>query len=351
MLSSIYIKQNLSLLDALKQMDLEEVKLLLVIDANGKFLSIISIGDIQRAIINNQPLDTSIDKVLRPKVLYASPSDSREYIKEQMLKNRTECMPVVDDDRNIVHVHYWSDFFEQNADYEDLEGLPVLIMAGGKGERLKPLTNIIPKPLVPIGEKTIIEHIIDQFNKYGSRDFYISTNYKHELLTNYLQSVVSKDVNLEYIYETEPLGTAGAMTHLKGIKKTFFVSNCDIIIYENYSRILKYHKENKNDATIVTAIYHHKIDYGVVETGDAGQVLRIQEKPENIYHINTGFYIFEPSVVELLPDNAFYQMTDLLARLQERGGKVGAFPIQNSSWFDIGQKKNYLEVLYDAFNH
>ncbi|HBG27227.1 MAG: hypothetical protein A2Y10_12425 [Planctomycetes bacterium GWF2_41_51] len=351
MLSDIYINQHSTILDALKQMDLKNVKLLLMTDSARHFLSVISIGDIQRAIIKNRPLDTAIEEITRPHVLIALPSDSQEYIKEQMLKNRAECMPVVNENNEIVHIYYWSDFFDKDVNSKDLTEVPVLIMAGGKGERLKPLTDIIPKPLVPVGDKTIIEHIINQFNKHGCRNFYISTNHKHELLKGYLDSIKLPENDIKYLHEDFPLGTAGAMAALRGTKSSFFVSNCDIIIYQNYSKILEFHRENENDATIVTAIYHHKIDYGVVETDDSGEVLDIHEKPEKIYQINTGFYVFESSVLDLISDNTSCDMPELLARLKNGGRKVGVFPIQNSSWFDIGQKKNYLEVLHDAFNH
>jgi NDP-sugar pyrophosphorylase family protein len=218
-------------------------------------------------------------------------------------------------------------------------------MAGGFGTRLKPITNIIPKPLIPVGEKPIIEIIIDNFMGHKVKDFYISVNYKAKMIEDYLKEKESEQCKLTYFTEEKPLGTIGSLYLIKqDLKKTLFVSNCDIIIEEDYYDIYKYHKENKNDITVVSAIKHVEIPYGVMETEEGGNLIGMTEKPEFTFQINTGMYLLEPHVIQEIPDNEFYHITDLIEAINKKG-KVGVFPIPQKSWHDIGQWKEYTDTL------
>ena len=210
-------------------------------------------------------------------------------------------------------------------------------MAGGEGTRLRPLTNVIPKPLIPIGEKTMLEHIFDRFYKYGCKTFHISVNYKAALIEFYL-----KQQNLPYILsffrEEKPLGTAGSLALLKGkIKETFFVSNCDILIEQDYSEILDFHRNQKNEITLVAALKHYPIPYGTLETAEGGKLLSLHEKPELTFKINSGMYILEPHLIDEIPDNKFFHITQLIEKVLERGGNVGVFPVSEKSWKDVGE--------------
>lgn len=330
---------------ALKKMDSEGVKLLFVFDEN-RFESLLSIGDIQRAIINNFPLETKVSAVLRKEIDFATIDERVESIKSRMLMGRAELMPVLDEKGQLVDVVFWEDIFPERAIPKDKINLPVVIMAGGKGTRLKPLTNIIPKPLIPIGDKSIIEDIIDNFVEIGCERFYISVNYKAEAVKHHFSQIESKRYEVVFFQEKRPLGTAGSLHLIKGeINTPFFVSNCDIVINEDYSEIVKYHQRNKNELTIVSALKSFSIPYGIIETQQNGELTAITEKPELNFQINSGMYLLEPNLLNEIPENTFFHITDLIEKIRDRGGKVGVFPVSEKSWVDIGDWQEYLKNI------
>ena len=334
-----------SILDALKQMNKNNTKLLLAFD-ELRFVSVLSIGDIQRAIIKKIPLETAIKNILRKEITHADESDSYEQIKLQMLQKRTECMPVLDKNKDLIKVYFWEDVFPVDEKINNRSlNLPVVIMAGGIGTRLKPLTNIIPKPLIPIGEKTIVETIMDKFIKIGCNDFYMSVNYKSDVIKHYFDSN-KNNYSIKYFEELKPLGTIGSLYLLRDkISSTFFVSNCDIIIDQDFSDVYDYHVNNKNEITIVAALKHYQIPYGVVETGDEGIMTKLVEKPELTFMINTGVYLLEPHLINEIPENTFYHITQLIEATRKNKGKIGVFPVMETSWHDIGDWKEYLALL------
>ncbi|CAA6810143.1 MAG: D-glycero-D-manno-heptose 1-phosphate guanosyltransferase [uncultured Sulfurovum sp.] len=333
-----------TVINALKVMNNTSINLLVIINEQ-KFMGLVSIGDIRRAILNNIDLNTTYVKdILRKDILVANTKDSMEEIKEMMLEQRIVCMPVVDNKNNLQAIHYWDEIFSEKKVLENID-VDVVIMAGGFGTRLKPITNIIPKPLIPVGEKPIIEIIIDNFMKHNVSSFYISVNYKAKMIQDYLQEKESQACQLTYFIEDQPLGTIGSLYLIKKqLTKPVFVSNCDIIIEEDYYDIYKYHRENNNDITVVSAIKHVEIPYGVMETEKGGNLISMTEKPEYTFQINTGMYILEPHVIQNIPDNEFYHITELIEETNKKG-KVGVFPIPEKSWHDIGQWKEYTNTL------
>lgn len=335
------IDYNSSILEALKLMDEFDVKLLIVLKKIS-FEGLISIGDIQRAIIKNIDLSTKISKILRREIKIASKYQKIDSIKKMMFEYRMELCPVVDENHNIIKVYFWEDFYsnEKPKPIKKFD-LPVVIMAGGIGTRMKPITNVIPKPLIPIGDQTIIEDIFHRFYLHGSNRFFISVNYKAELMKFYLENQ-KLPYNLDFFSESKPMGTAGSLSLLKGkIKETFFISNCDILIEQDYSEILAYHRENKNEITIIAALKHFPIAYGIVETGDNGSLKGLVEKPELTFKINSGMYILESSLIDEIPEDEFYHITHLIEKVKSRGGNVGVFPVSEKSWKDIGNWKDY----------
>lgn len=340
------IPQNALLISAFKQMDKIAHKLLLVFEGE-KFLNILSVGDIQRAIIKNISLNTPVSQILRKEARIAKSTDSIEEIKKEMIQNRAECMPIVDNHGNIVDVIFWEDVFGDNERriVNNLK-LPVVIMAGGIGTRLKPITNVFPKPLIPIGEKTILETILDRFIDVGCNQFYISVKYKAEIIKYYFEALNNFNYKIKYLTEEKPLGTAGSLYLLKNkINDTFFVSNCDILIEEDYGEIYKYHKDNKNELTIIAAIKHYPIPYGIINTGDNGKLESLNEKPEFTFKINSGMYILEPHLLDEIPKNKFFHITNLIENVQKRKGKVGVFPVSEGAWMDIGSWNEYLQLI------
>lgn len=337
------ILPNTTLIEAFKKMDVLDKKLLLVLDNDDLFKGLISAGDIQRAIIANKPLHTEVKDVLRADIKIAKPSDSPEEIKKIIFDFRMEFCPIVNNKREVIDIYFWEDIFSQKEQPKKQFNLPVVVMAGGMGTRLKPLTNVLPKPLIPIGEKTMLEEIFERFGKYGCNNYNISVNYKADLIEYYINSL-KLPYSINYFKETKPLGTAGSLHLLKGtINSTFFVTNCDILIEQDYSEILDYHKENMNEITIVAALKHYPIPYGTIETGENGQLVSLIEKPELTFKINSGMYILEPKLINEIPIDTFFHITDLIEKVKQRDGKVGVFPISESSWKDIGDWNEYIK--------
>lgn len=342
----ISISKTASILSALRKMDVEKVKLLLVMD-NDKFYSLLSIGDIQRAIIANESLDKPIEGILRKTVKVAKPTDDKNEIKIRMKERRNDFMPIVDDEGDVVDIIFWEDI----SSYKETRvntpfTLPVVIMAGGQGSRLRPLTNVLPKPLIPIGEQTMIEDIMDRFVECGCHDFFVSVNYKADFIRHYFDNFGKQVYHIEYFQEDKPLGTAGSLQLLKDrINSTFFVSNCDIIIDEDYSEILNFHREHQNEITVVAALKNFSIPYGTLETGEGGQLTSLHEKPNLTFKINTGMYILEPHLINEIPSDRLYHITFLIEKLINEGRKVGVFPISEGSWTDIGNWDEYMKYI------
>jgi dTDP-glucose pyrophosphorylase len=344
-ISLITTDKNSSILQCLKKMDEIRHKLLLVLEGK-RFIGLISIGDIQRAIINNIDINSKIGEILRNDYIFANLNNSIEEIKSKMLSIRSEFMPVVDNNGHLVTVHFWEDLFgKQKPKTSSQFNLPVIIMAGGIGSRLKPLTNVLPKPLIPIGERTMLEEIFDRFSQHGSNTFHISINYKADLIRSYIQNQ-NLPYSINYFEEEKPLGTAGSLCLLKGkITQSFFVTNCDILIEQDYSEILDYHINNKNEITLIAALKHIPLSYGIIETGKNGHLKTMVEKPELTLKINSGMYILEPHLIDEIPKNKFFHITDLISSLMVQNRKVGVFPVSQNSWVDVGDWVEYMKVL------
>jgi len=346
-ISEISINSSESIVFALKLMDNLYKKMLLVFDEE-LFIGVLSIGDIQRAILKNISLEEPIKNILRENISFVFENEPIAKVKDFMLTNRIEAMPVLNTNKELISVYFWEDLFDNKEQInKEILNLPIVIMAGGKGTRLQPLTNVIPKPLIPIGEKTIIEEIMDKFVAVGAHEFYISVNYKADTIKHYFDSLGNTEYKIEYFQEDKPLGTAGSMYLIKNkIKSTFFVSNCDILIDQDLYEVYKYHKENNNTITVVSALKHYPIPYGTISTSTGGILEQLHEKPTLNFQINTGVYILEPEVLNLIPENEFFHITDLIEIIKDKKElKVGVFPISEGSWIDIGEWKEYMKFI------
>lgn len=337
------ISPDTTLIASLKYMDAIEKKILVVTN-NHKFIGVISIGDIQRAILNKVDLQDEVSKHIRSDIIYAHQSDDIDNIKKQMHAERIECMPVVDENNNLVDIIEWDDILGSIKKIPI--HCPVVIMAGGEGQRLRPLTNIIPKPLIPISDKTIIEEIMNRFVDVDCHDFYLSVNYMSDVIKDYFKRINNHNYNISYLKEDKPLGTAGSLFLLKDtLKETFVVSNCDVLIDVNFGDLINYHRTNGNVATIVSVVKTNEIPYGTIETGDNGSLLALNEKPTNTYQINAGLYVLEPEIFSYINDGEFVHITTLLLRLVESGKKVGVFPVSEKSYVDMGNWHEYMKII------
>lgn len=276
----------------------------------------------------------------------ANTSDSDNTIKALMMGIRAEFMPVLDNDGELKNIIFWDDVAEEHEVQQKIKNnIPVVIMAGGKGTRLKPISNVLPKPLIPIGDGSILEEIMNRFESAGTEQFYLSVNYKKKMIEQYLDSINKSD-SVKYFSETKPLGTAGSLSLLKGqLKDTFYVTNCDILIDQDLNELYKYHKNNKNEITLVAALKQISIPYGTLESGENGLLESMQEKPDFSFKINAGVYLLEPHLLDEIPENEFFHITQLIENVRNRNGRVGVFPISENSWHDIGEWPEYIKTV------
>lgn len=298
-----------------------------------RLIGVLTDGDIRRHLLKGGALDQPAGKIANrnPKSL---PYEEEAKAGELMERFRIQSVPLLNNHREIVKIVFLHGSSEQ---VRKQIHIPVAIMAGGKGTRLYPYTQILPKPLIPIGEKTITEHIIDHFKAYGCTQFDMIVNYKKNFIKSYFMDH-EDHIDLSFVEETEYLGTGGGLKLLEGrYTSTFFMSNCDIIIEEDYSDILEYHKRSGNIATMVCAEKHVVLPYGTVNTSKSGQALKLNEKPEMSFVTNTGLYVLEPEFLERIPDNTFIHITDVLQKCINDGAQVGVYQISEDKWLDMGQ--------------
>lgn len=338
-----------TILHAMEQMDRVGHKLLLVQEGN-QFIGLLSIGSIQRAIIRGESPKTPIVGILRKDIIVCTPKDSEEHIRREMLRCRSEYMPIVDESGQVVDIVFWEDLFgttgEHARETERKYDLPVVVMAGGEGTRLRPLTNILPKPLLPIGEKTIIETIMDRFVMIGCHRFYVSLNYMADTIERYLTEHNDGRYDFTFYREDQPMGSGGSLSLIRDqIKESFFVTNCDNILHQDLAEIVEVHRQNKNEMTVVAAVKSLKLPYGNLVTGDYEQVVRVEEKPEFLFRVNTGVYVLEPHLLKDIPDNQYFPITDLMNIIIKRQERVGCFPVTDGSWCDIGNWDDYTRAL------
>lgn len=341
-MKKIIISKDIKLIQAIKKLASTGLRCLIVVDKKKKLLGTLTDGDIRRAIINGTKLTQSVEKIYnnKPNFLIKG-SFSLSAAKSLLTSKNHVLIPVVNTKNCIVDYLNWKKVFGKEKTEKNLSKIPVIIMAGGKGTRLKPFTEILPKPLIPVGDKPIIEHIIDKFSLYGIKNFYISTVYKSRILKSYFYDL-RPNYNVNFLNEDKPLGTIGGLAkHKKKFNSSTFLTNCDIIINADFNQMLKFHKKYKNDLTLVVSTKSHEVPYGVCELDDRGNFLNIFEKPKNFYLANTGFYIVEPKIFKFIPKNKFFHMTDLIKVLKNNKKKIGVFPIDESLWLDIGQWPEY----------
>lgn len=333
---------NKPIIEVLKQIDKNAQGMVYVCDEERHLLGAITDGDIRRNIIKTGKLDAIAGDIMKkdPITLHLSErSRAEEVMRERVIRS----IPIVDEDNKIIDICFFLDTDISNK-HKKVKA-PVVIMAGGKGMRLRPYTQILPKPLIPIGEKTITEHIIDRFTDAGCQKIDIIVNYKKHFIEAYFQDSDCK-AEIQFIEENEYLGTGGGLRLLSNrYQEPFFMTNCDILIEDDYSEIMEYHKKNGNIATIVCAVKNMTLPYGVIETRDQGQVSRIKEKPDISAIVNTGFYVLNPSFIEEIPRDTFVHITDVLQKCIDKGLRVGMYPVSEDRWMDMGQMTGLEEMI------
>jgi dTDP-glucose pyrophosphorylase len=344
---NLLIDEFVSVKEAMKLLDKVGEKILFVINNTRQLVGSITDGDIRRWILKEGDLSANVNEVCNKSTYSVKPNYNIEEIKEIMLKRELVYVPVLDTNNEIIEFIIWDKIFDgkiKRKSYSKLN-LPVVIMAGGQGTRLDPFTRIIPKPLIPIGDKTILEIIIDRFLEYQINQFYLSVNYKANIIKSYFEEL-KPEYKLEFINETKPLGTVGSLKSLEGkITGDIILTNCDILIEAMYNDLYSHHKKEKNQISIVASIKNFKIPYGICEISNGGCLVGIKEKPEFNFLVNTGMYIINSELLEFIPYNELFHVTDLIEKVKNLGLKVGIYPISENSWIDVGEIDEYKKAL------
>jgi len=347
---NILIKPNDSLKTALKKLDKNSHKTILVVNETLKMLGVLTDGDIRRQILKGFSLDSDISDSYNRTPLFVFENDyNDEIIREIFIENKIQLIPVLNTDYKIITYITWDKFFsgheKKKLVFDDCSDIPVIIMAGGKGTRMEPFTKVLPKPLIPIGDKTILEIIIDEFQLFRIKNFYLTLNYRGEMIEAYLNNI-DRDYEINYVWEKDFLGTAGSLKLVEDlISDTFIVSNCDVIVKANYSDVLKYHKSHNAYLTIISSIQHYKIPYGVINYKEGGYVIDITEKPEYSFNINTGVYVLNKECLKYIPSDKYFDMPSLISALIEDSKIVCMYPVNENEYIDIGQWEEYSKAV------
>ena len=316
-------------------------KSVFIVDESMQLLGLFTNGDMRRILLSEIDLSLPISEVMnRNPLTFRSKTEAIDYSKG----HRLIVYPIVDDSFLVDMLFSDDNCFSQDS-YRALYNVPLVIMAGGKGTRLYPYTKVLPKALIPIGDYTVSERIIQSFVKYGCKDIYMILNHKAGMIKAYFNDI-KKDYNIFFETEERFLGTGGGLSLIKGkISSTFMLSNCDILIDDDLSCAYQTHINNGNAITMVCSSKAFSIPYGVIKSNEKGDILEIEEKPQFNYLVNTGVYVVEPKALELLKNNEVIGMPDLIKRCSECGLKVGIFPVSDQAWLDMGQFDTMNQML------
>lgn len=332
-IEQMLIGENDSVLHAMEQLDAIATKVLFVVKEK-KLVAALTDGDIRRWILSKGNLDAQVHEVANYKPKFLRDAQQKEAF-QFMKKHSIEAVPVIDSLGHIVNVICWDGKTSIGA--KEKIDAPVVIMAGGKGTRLYPYTKILPKPLIPVGEIPIAEHIINRFCDSGCNEFFLVLNHKKNMIKAYFNEI-ERTYDIQYVDEDIPLGTGGGLSLLKGkIDKTFILTNCDILIQEDFAKIYKLHKEEHHMITMVCSLKNFRIPYGVIEIGETGEIEKMSEKPKLSFFTNTGCYIVEPEVIEQMEEGKEMSFPDIIEQAKKQGMKVGVYPIGENAWLDMGQ--------------
>ncbi|MCL2717265.1 MAG: sugar phosphate nucleotidyltransferase [Lachnospiraceae bacterium] len=339
-IDALCISEKETLLDAMKQLDKSAMQILFVSEGR-KLLATLTDGDIRRFLLNGGKLTDSVNEVAvyQPHYVYLKDAANAKAV---MIREQISSIPVVNDLLIIEDVIFLSDVHLKKK--KNLN-IPVVIMAGGKGKRLYPYTKVLPKPLIPIGDLPITEHIMKRFNEYGCTDFHYIVHHKKQMIKAYFAEEAT-EYQTSFYDEEKPLGTGGGLSLLKeNIKETFFLTNCDSLLFADYNSILEFHKENKNLITMVCVYKHFVVPYGVITMGENGAISGMEEKPEQSFLANTGFYVVEPEVLPEIEDDTVITFVEIINKLQMKNQKIGVYPVSEASWLDMGQPDEMEKML------
>lgn len=346
-IEDFFVSNDTSIRSTMRCIDKNTKGIALVVDDQQRIIASITDGDIRRAILDGISLDLPLDELIQrksgssyPKPITAPESTESKKLLRIMREKSIRQIPIVDIDQRVVDLITLADLVPQ-------ESLPLqaVLMAGGFGKRLQPLTENLPKPMLPVGDRPLMEHTIEQLKHSGIRNVSITTHYQADKITKYFGNGEAFGVNIDYIPEINPLGTAGALSLLQNLGEPLLVINGDILTKVDFRAMKDFHSEHNADLTVGVRLYDFKVPFGVVES-NGNQVLDIQEKPEIQFLISAGIYLLEPSVRKFIPRNEHFDMPNLIRRVIDEGGQVVNFPVVEY-WLDIGHHSDYERAKND----
>ena len=323
------IDKNVKVKQALKKIDVLKPKIVFVVDKNNKLSGSLTDGDIRRYLLSGGSLDDIVYEACNKKPKKVAHSLNEATL---MLDKDYIAIPIIDKQKHVVDIYFGGS--KKRTSKKKLN-VPIVINAGGKGTRLEPFTKVLPKPLIPVGDLPIIEHIMNRYKDYGCDQFTIIVNYKKELIKSYFKEI-DRSYNITWIDEDKPLGTGGGLSLIKNkVKDTFFFITCDSLMLLDYGEVLKYHKKNNNDITIICANKNMVIPYGIVKMNNNNELKEIVEKPEYNFLTNTGMYILEPKVIKNM-EKKNIDFPELIKKQKAKGSKIGVYTCKEDEWLDMG---------------
>lgn len=331
------IKKALELLN-----ELAPDSILFVVDNEDKLIGSLTDGDVRRGLLNNFTLECIIDEIIQPNPRFIKKGENNIEKVISYRENMFRILPVVDDKMRVVNVIN----FRTIKSYLPIDAV---IMAGGRGERLKPLTNFTPKPLLMIGDKPIMEHNIDRLASYGIDDFWVTVKYLGEQIISYFGDGKDKNIKIEYIRETTPLGTIGAVSNIKNFEHDYIlVTNSDLLTTIDFEKFFLDFVKNQADLSVLTIPYHVSIPYAVLETKN-GEIISLKEKPTYNYFSNGGVYLMKKDMLKYIPENTLFNSTDLIETLISKAYKVISYPF-SGYWLDVGKHEDFEKAQVDINN-
>ncbi|ALE52169.1 alcohol dehydrogenase [Candidatus Thioglobus autotrophicus] len=328
---------------AIKILNQESLRIVMVVDDDERLIGSITDGDIRRGLISQLPMNTLLTEIMHKNPIVVLAGGDKSNILAKMKELDLLQIPIVDSDGRIVGLETLQHLIEKKKFNN-----PVFLMAGGFGKRLAPLTNNTPKPLLKVGNKPILENIINQFIDAGFYNFYISTHYKAEMVREYFGDGSDWNVSIKYIYEDEPLGTAGSLGLLPDNlpRLPILMMNGDLLTKIDFKELLRFHLQEGEDVTMCVREYDFQVPYGVVET-NGKYVISIEEKPIHRFFVNAGIYVLNPSMLDMVDGKSYLDMPQLLEQKRRDSGKINMFPV-HEYWLDIGQIEQFDQAQRDV---
>ncbi len=321
--------------EALQIIDNGAMKIALVTDENGKLIGTVTDGDIRRGLLNNLSLDDTIESIIYRNPTVCKTNDTKEHILGIAIEKKLYQVPIVDNTGKLIGIEIINELLKPT-----IKTNKVVLMVGGLGTRLRPLTDHVPKPMLKVGDKPILETIIQNFKKHGFTNIVLSVSYKSEIIEEYFSDGHRFGVNIEYVHENKRMGTAGALSLMREkLNEPFFVMNGDLLTNVNFEYMMEYHFANNAIATMGVREYEFQVPYGVVNV-DGENIVSIEEKPMQKFFVSGGIYVLNPEVLKYIPNNEFFDMPTLFEKLIKNNKKSISFPIREY-WLDIGRVEEY----------